>query len=78
MVEVRYTRNLFLRGMCIIYLFAFLSLYVQIPGKFFLINLACLINEFDQVICLLTILLMIKFIGNIFYKSVNIFINQFY
>ncbi|XP_063985646.1 lipase maturation factor 2-like [Diachasmimorpha longicaudata] len=34
MVEVRYTRNLFLRGICIIYLFAFLSLYLQIPGLF--------------------------------------------
>ncbi|XP_015121845.1 lipase maturation factor 2 [Diachasma alloeum] len=34
MVEVRYTRNLFLRGVCIIYLFAFLSFYVQIPGLF--------------------------------------------
>lgn len=34
MMEVRYTRNLFLRGMCIIYLFAFISLYVQIPGLY--------------------------------------------
>ncbi|KAK0163832.1 hypothetical protein PV328_002522 [Microctonus aethiopoides] len=34
MIEVRYTRNLFLRGMCIIYLFAFLSFYVQIPGLY--------------------------------------------
>lgn len=33
MLQVRYTRNLFLRGICIIYLFAFLSFYVQIPGK---------------------------------------------
>ncbi|XP_011501020.1 PREDICTED: lipase maturation factor 2-like [Ceratosolen solmsi marchali] len=34
MVSVRYTRNLFLRGMCIIYLFAFLSFYIQIPGLY--------------------------------------------
>lgn len=34
MIEVRYTRNLFLRGICIIYLFAFLSFYVQIPGLY--------------------------------------------
>lgn len=34
MVQVRYTRNLFLRGMCIIYLFAFLSFYIQIPGLY--------------------------------------------
>ncbi|EFN87863.1 lipase maturation factor 2 [Harpegnathos saltator] len=34
MVQVRYTRNLFLRGICIIYLFAFLSFYVQIPGLY--------------------------------------------
>jgi len=34
MVHIRYTRNLFLRGMSIVYLFAFTSLYVQIPGKF--------------------------------------------
>ncbi|XP_076628349.1 lipase maturation factor 2 [Colletes latitarsis] len=34
MVQVRYTRNLFLRGMCIVYLFAFLSFYVQIPGLY--------------------------------------------
>ena len=33
MVSVRYTRNLFLRGMCIIYLAAFVSFYVQIPGE---------------------------------------------
>lgn len=33
-VQVRYTRNLFLRGMCIIYLFAFLSFYIQIPGLY--------------------------------------------
>ncbi|XP_012286234.1 lipase maturation factor 2 [Orussus abietinus] len=31
---VRYTRNLILRGVCTIYLFAFLSLYTQIPGLF--------------------------------------------
>ncbi|KAJ8669667.1 hypothetical protein QAD02_000926 [Eretmocerus hayati] len=34
MVAVRYTRNLFLRGMTIIYLFAFLSFYYQIPGLY--------------------------------------------
>ncbi|XP_017878453.1 lipase maturation factor 2-like [Ceratina calcarata] len=34
MVKVRYTRNLFLRGMCIIYLSAFLSFYIQIPGLY--------------------------------------------
>lgn len=34
MVQVRYTRNLFLRGICVIYLFAFLSFYIQIPGKY--------------------------------------------
>ncbi|XP_011689704.1 PREDICTED: lipase maturation factor 2-like isoform X1 [Wasmannia auropunctata] len=34
MVQLRYTRNLFLRGICIIYLFAFLSFYVQIPGLY--------------------------------------------
>ncbi|KZC09035.1 PREDICTED: lipase maturation factor 2-like [Dufourea novaeangliae] len=34
MAQVRYTRNLFLRGVCIIYLFAFLSFYIQIPGLY--------------------------------------------
>ncbi|KAK2582003.1 hypothetical protein KPH14_002436 [Odynerus spinipes] len=34
MFQVRYTRNLFLRGICIIYLFAFLSFYIQIPGLY--------------------------------------------
>ncbi|XP_076672338.1 lipase maturation factor 2 [Andrena cerasifolii] len=34
MAQVRYTRNLFLRGICVIYLFAFLSFYVQIPGLY--------------------------------------------
>ncbi|XP_012221862.1 lipase maturation factor 2-like [Linepithema humile] len=34
MTQVRYTRNLFLRGICIIYLFAFLSFYIQIPGLY--------------------------------------------
>ncbi|XP_043273217.1 lipase maturation factor 2-like [Venturia canescens] len=34
MIQVRYTRNLFLRGICIIYLFAFLSFYIQIPGLY--------------------------------------------
>ncbi|XP_014210138.1 lipase maturation factor 2 [Copidosoma floridanum] len=32
--SVRYTRNLLLRSMCIIYMFAFLSFYVQIPGLY--------------------------------------------
>ncbi|KYQ50071.1 Lipase maturation factor 2 [Trachymyrmex zeteki] len=34
MAQLRYTRNLFLRGICITYLFAFLSFYVQIPGLY--------------------------------------------
>ncbi|KYN43556.1 Lipase maturation factor 2 [Trachymyrmex septentrionalis] len=34
MAQLRYTRNLFLRGICIIYLFAFLSFYIQIPGLY--------------------------------------------
>lgn len=34
MAQVRYTRNLFLRGICIIYIFAFLSFYIQIPGLY--------------------------------------------
>uniref|UniRef100_A0A1B6EIL8 Lipase maturation factor n=1 Tax=Cuerna arida TaxID=1464854 RepID=A0A1B6EIL8_9HEMI len=34
MVEIRLTRNLFLRCMNIIYLFAFASLYIQIPGLY--------------------------------------------
>lgn len=34
MVQIRYTRNLFLRGMSVVYLFAFTSFYIQIPGKF--------------------------------------------
>ncbi|XP_076297580.1 lipase maturation factor 2 [Lasioglossum baleicum] len=34
MTQVRYTRNLFLRGICSIYLFAFLSFYIQIPGLY--------------------------------------------
>ncbi|XP_058804278.1 lipase maturation factor 2-like [Phymastichus coffea] len=34
MSSVRYTRNLFLRGICVIYLFAFLSFYYQIPGLY--------------------------------------------
>jgi len=34
MVPIRYTRNLFLRGICIVYLFAFTSLYIQIPGLY--------------------------------------------
>lgn len=33
MAEIRFTRNLFLRCMNVIYLFAFASLYIQIPGK---------------------------------------------
>ncbi|XP_014237440.1 lipase maturation factor 2-like [Trichogramma pretiosum] len=34
MTPVRYTRNLFLRGVSVVYLFAFLSFYVQIPGLY--------------------------------------------
>ncbi|KAL0280572.1 UNVERIFIED_CONTAM: hypothetical protein PYX00_001831 [Menopon gallinae] len=34
MAGFTYTRNLFLRMMCVIYLFAFLSFYIQIPGLF--------------------------------------------
>ncbi|XP_069702878.1 lipase maturation factor 2-like isoform X1 [Periplaneta americana] len=34
MTQIRYTRNLFLRGMSIVYLFAFTSFYVQIPGLY--------------------------------------------
>lgn len=34
MKEIRYTRNLFLRCMNVIYLFAFTSLYIQIPGLY--------------------------------------------
>lgn len=38
MAQVRYTRNLFLRGISIIYLFAFLGFYIQIPGEFYSID----------------------------------------
>lgn len=38
MIPIRYTRNLFLRTICVVYLFAFISFYVQIPGKAFAIN----------------------------------------
>lgn len=34
MITVRYTRNLFLRVLCIVYLSAFLSFYIQIPGLY--------------------------------------------
>ncbi|XP_014250285.1 lipase maturation factor 2-like [Cimex lectularius] len=34
MAEIKYTRNLFLRCVNVIYLFAFASLYVQIPGLY--------------------------------------------
>ncbi|KAB0792048.1 hypothetical protein PPYR_14009 [Photinus pyralis] len=34
MIPIRYTRNLFLRGMCVVYLFSFLSFYIQIPGLY--------------------------------------------
>lgn len=30
---IRETRNIFLRGVAVVYLFAFLSFYLQIPGK---------------------------------------------
>jgi hypothetical protein len=34
MISFRYTRNLFLRAFCIVYLFAFISFYIQIPGLY--------------------------------------------
>ncbi|EFA12890.2 lipase maturation factor 2 [Tribolium castaneum] len=34
MISLRYTRNLFLRSFCIVYLFAFISFYIQIPGLY--------------------------------------------
>ncbi|XP_044736039.1 lipase maturation factor 2-like isoform X2 [Chrysoperla carnea] len=34
MISVRQTRNLFLRGICVVYLFSFLSFYIQIPGLY--------------------------------------------
>ncbi|XP_034244722.1 lipase maturation factor 2-like [Thrips palmi] len=34
MASLRYTRNLFLRGICVIYMFAFASFYIQIPGLY--------------------------------------------
>ncbi|CAH1155261.1 unnamed protein product [Phaedon cochleariae] len=34
MITVRYTRNLFLRALCVVYLSAFLSFYIQIPGLY--------------------------------------------
>ncbi|GLV46648.1 uncharacterized protein CBL_11509 [Carabus blaptoides fortunei] len=34
MIQIRYTRNLFLRAICVVYLFAFLSFYIQIPGLY--------------------------------------------
>ncbi|KAI5739305.1 hypothetical protein M8J77_017595 [Diaphorina citri] len=34
MAQIRYTRNLFLRSICLVYVFAFASLYIQIPGLF--------------------------------------------
>lgn len=34
MASLRYTRNLFLRGMCVIYMFAFASFFIQIPGLY--------------------------------------------
>nr|CAI5843220.1 unnamed protein product [Callosobruchus analis] len=33
-MNLRYTRNLFLRAFCIVYLSAFLSFYIQIPGLY--------------------------------------------
>ncbi|XP_044755218.1 lipase maturation factor 2-like [Coccinella septempunctata] len=33
-VPVRYTKNLFLRFLCIVYLFAFVSFYIQAPGLY--------------------------------------------
>nr|XP_022920242.1 lipase maturation factor 2-like [Onthophagus taurus] len=34
MIPIRYTRNLFLRAICVVYLFAFASFYIQIPGLY--------------------------------------------
>uniref|UniRef100_A0A8D8RR14 Lipase maturation factor n=2 Tax=Cacopsylla melanoneura TaxID=428564 RepID=A0A8D8RR14_9HEMI len=34
MAQIRYTRNLFLRTVCLVYVFAFASLYIQIPGLY--------------------------------------------
>ncbi|XP_019875245.2 lipase maturation factor 2-like [Aethina tumida] len=34
MISLRYTRNLFLRCFCVVYLFAFISFYIQIPGLY--------------------------------------------
>lgn len=34
MITIRYTKNLLLRAFCIVYLFAFMSFYVQIPGLY--------------------------------------------
>ncbi|CAH0546015.1 unnamed protein product [Brassicogethes aeneus] len=34
MIVLRYTRNLFLRAFCVVYLFAFISFYIQIPGLY--------------------------------------------
>lgn len=34
MIPIRYTRNSFLRAMCVVYLFAFISFYIQIPGLY--------------------------------------------
>lgn len=48
MIQIRYTRNLFLRAICVVYLFAFLSFYIQIPGmlNFIFNNNYLLINRF--------------------------------
>lgn len=34
MVSLRYTRSIFLRSLCIVYLFAFISFYIQTPGLY--------------------------------------------
>jgi len=34
MVPIRYTKSLFLRAICVVYLFAFVSFYIQIPGLY--------------------------------------------
>uniref|UniRef100_A0A6M2DWC1 Lipase maturation factor n=1 Tax=Xenopsylla cheopis TaxID=163159 RepID=A0A6M2DWC1_XENCH len=34
LVPIRYTKNLFLRGICFVYLTAFISFYMQIPGLY--------------------------------------------
>lgn len=50
MLPIRYTRNLFLRAMCVVYLFSFISFYIQIPGMYLFLyqccNLIYILNQF--------------------------------